>query len=495
MHSHVHHQAKKSDKKNTTIFEKLPQVIVDKIARYLANIYSSRLALASSSTYRLFQPTVDFQAFLRAGVWSNADGQVADGKVINKIEMFLEKHPEWLFRVGSVVRSGIKNEQNQCFYEQCYDQLSLFQMILFFHDVYLLKKIQPFLRKNYTHIAAKQWEQLKNGGSDIVKISPIMLPGDESQVKHIYSFDYVNFVYYVEKDAEGKIETYVNAEGKCYPVMYRLQENRDAIVFYDHHYYWVCLDHESKKVEKIELLIFEQTNEERLASFFQSMKWNSGRRTSDKEHAFISTHLKSYSNPKGIFLERTGIRYKREGEYYTDCKAESLIQRGILKCLSAFNEKKRVGSNPNSTEEEREHAAQAVEAALMYDGKMKALSPASTFLLFFQNEVSFGPTVPDFNPIQSKANRAFQIESCSKIIYERGSNRMIGADYSVVKGAFDAPVLSDDLPDRTIETHFKHDLAAMCEYERFTSGIFKKLRLKLNELNQSEDQSGVTLKK
>jgi hypothetical protein len=343
-------------------------------------------------------------------------------------------------------------------YEQTYYDVSPFQLILFFGDIYLLNQIESFITEENIEIATEQANALQGGGSDLVKIAPILTQDtDIPRRKNIHELTYDELTRFIEKDAQGQLITDADVHKNKIPRTYTLQENEDAIISYGDEYYWVRLNHETKEIEKVEPLMFKEKEKEvvkaNLKEFLNSIEMNCGRRTTHEEHEYIKQHITSASNPNGIHLKQTGIHYTSEGKDYTDCKAQSYAQWGLRKYLRLYKQAYDMQFNPNPnvpppTETEIEAAWEQVDEAELEDGKMKGLSPAATFLLWCIKNFPLSP-IPDFEKAlttqgQSAATaseRNNQYDSFVReyrpntAVYGGGAIGVLGLDYSLVKGA------------------------------------------------------------
>ncbi len=415
-----------------TLFDTLPDAGPCEEIHQYANNHS--IIQACKMTYRLFKPAITLQELLNAVIWSDAEGKSAD-----TVENILRNHPDLLFKKGRITKQGITTEPGKTLYEQTYDDASAFQLILFTGDMYLLEQIKPFITEENREKAKAQRDELHGGGSDLVKLAHIK---EGAHVKDISELSYHELTRFVEKDENGHVKTEADEHGVLREITYPLLQNKNGVVAYNDHHYYISLNHKTKTVEEIKPIYFETTCPQKqeqinqLIADFSRIEINSGQRSTNQQHDLIQKMT-------GIALERKGLRYKRGDHAYQNTQSESLIVVALRQYIRLWNAAREMDQNENGEHDAWLAAWRKADEAWLDVGKAQATDTADKLLLYCLS-IPFSQ-MPDFkvilHPSTENQNRALTYDdmighhTLKTSIYGKAP-RLLGGSFSLVKARY-----------------------------------------------------------
>ena len=206
----------------------------------------------------------------------------------------LQKKPDLFFKKGQAT-----NNDGLTIYN-----VSPIQVMLFLCDTDMLEKTMPWIPTddNSNRKLLAQNAEMEGGGADLLKMDrdPLSL-----------SFDEINT--FIDR---SEVDRYKQTIAVSYPLL----QNKDGIIFYNNHFYYVNRDFEKRSVS-VELInpIADSKQAQfalnELKASLASMENNSGRRSSDDEHLLIANTMQHT-------LERNGLQYERDGVRYRDTQDE-----------------------------------------------------------------------------------------------------------------------------------------------------------------------------
>ncbi|MDP3560895.1 MAG: hypothetical protein Q8R83_01795 [Legionellaceae bacterium] len=262
----------------------------------------------------LFSSALGLKELLQAILWSNV-------KVVLNL---VQKNPDLLYEKRTTTK-----QKHLLSDEYTYYFVSPLQLIVFLGDWDLLDQITPFIASEQAGKSLLQLAELENSGSDLIKIDR-----DPTQL----TFD--DLTQFVLKTHSGEPLTELSCTGTMQPIVYPLLENKDGIILFQDQWYYVRLDFMRMKVDQVVLISSVSCfNDEKFITFkksFDQMPMNSGRRSSNAEHALIYQLLGYQLERNGVEYEWKNVRYRAGHAEYLRANAYRTYIDLLPKKLSAF---------------------------------------------------------------------------------------------------------------------------------------------------------------
>jgi len=221
-------------------------------------------------------------------------------------ERIVRSNPELLFK-RHTYKMPLLNEDGTLSdtSEQIYHDVTPLRLMLYTGDWKMWDHIFPLIPEKFLEETLREMRNISRGGPDLVKINrdPGLLSTDELK-------------YFHERDEQGKQKL----DSQNNPIAYELLSNPDGIFYVESgnqvQLYHVKVNPDTQEKQVVPLQETKNMTPEDKTALNQlkddirnNMPMNSGRRTSDKEHALIERVF-------GIKLERNGIHCELNGIPY-----------------------------------------------------------------------------------------------------------------------------------------------------------------------------------
>ncbi|KTD64875.1 hypothetical protein [Legionella spiritensis] len=289
--------------------ERIDPHTAGKIATKLTLEETARISITSHQNYLIFQPFLA-QPPLAAVVQASPD----------KLENLVKKYsPNILFAKGEIT-----DPLNQVVYHN----VSAYQLMTFLCDDDMQDKIVPLIPEDMIDKCHEQDSEMDCGGCDLIKMvedpEQVILNG----FKALTEFRTTYTITVAQQSGDSSI-----LQNATLPLL----ENPDGIIYYHDnqgqaHFYYA--NRQTETLQKITPQPETQDDKKALEAFSKSMaamENNSGRRSSDEEHALIKKTM-------GYQLIRKGVHYTRNNISYHDSQNEFRLLNAYRTCLRLYDD-------------------------------------------------------------------------------------------------------------------------------------------------------------
>jgi hypothetical protein len=290
-----------NDEKN--YIDNLPPDLWGKISTYLP-VRNARdfLLFSSKNNFKTHNPSFDKRLVF---IW------VLEAN-INGLKILIKRNPEAFFYKMKQVRTL----DGTIFYN-----ISAYQLMKMLCHSKMREAAIPLIPEPLREKQKQQDAEMNTGGSDLVKIDfdPLTLSKNE---------------FFRVRKLEEKWTIDFDRENRA---TITLLENPDGILCYQDfnqivHFYYVDLQKETiLKIEPKLMSTEEETAFDELKKSFEPGEKNSARRSTDKEHKLIETLF-------GYSLQRNGLCYKKNNEFYRDTFIQFPIIEALRKSIRLYLE-------------------------------------------------------------------------------------------------------------------------------------------------------------